>query len=254
MKFILKTPVKRDLHVLNEREIQERLYGSFRTGRGSAPGGTIEGEGEMPKLRFSPPGEANHWAKRFQALYARVRNSVTNSSKLIPLRSAGMAAGVVLSGAILFLAVSRWFPSDRSGRQEPGMATGAALVSSERSAEPRETGVGLESADTTLPTAVKVNFSPPDETEKLADGMNKVYAVQVCTYQRESDAVRLTKQLQEMNFKPFYRRMVSRQFRTSYYVVFLGQDPTYAGAQSLLRKFQRTDLFTDFSDSFIQSL
>lgn len=259
MKFVLKKLVKSELRVLNEREIQERLYGSYRGSTGSTDGQSIGTVESMPKLRFSPPQNLSVWVEWFQPAMARISKGMTSFSTRISPRLAGIVMALILFFTVSFFAISHGFRSNSSTRYKPMMTSTTELVTSELSETLHGTriDVGSIGAQATLPVSRdsrEADLLPMDATEKPADRMSTVYAVQICTYQRESDAIRLTKQLEEMNFKPFYRRMISHQLRTPFYVVFLGQESTYAGAQSLLKQFQKTELFRDFSDSFIRSL
>ena len=116
---------------------------------------------------------------------------------------------------------------------------------------------------TNLPSIAqdKENRQPQQEPSnqvqntKLPDTAKKsFYAVQICTYQKESDAKSLSQELKNSNFSAFYLKMQGSQNKNPYFVVFLGKDESYAGANQELKQFRNSEQYQRFPDAFIRSI
>ena len=93
---------------------------------------------------------------------------------------------------------------------------------------------------------------PPAQDKPLSEASKKAYyAVQICTYQKETDAKALEEELKRSNFSAFSLRM---QGKIPYYVVFIGKDESYAGANEKLKEFRASDQYQKFPDAFIRSI
>jgi hypothetical protein len=256
LKLQLKQVDKADLKVLQEKEIQERLYGQYKPGSSPAMTHAVL-ESDSAKIDIVRPNELSTIKKLIRRVnVVRFGRSVMGSFHRIPWRFALFLAIIVGLSTFAFLTASVLFEARNSARSETRSESNLTLpyrpapeqvASQEVVAPTTESALSSASGD-----PEKVVSKPPSARANPLP--RRTYGVQVCTYQRESDANRLTRELTAKNFKAFYRKMQSRNQSMPYYVVFLGEKKTFDDAKTLLQKFQKTDLHTDFSDSFIRSL
>jgi len=255
VKLFSKQPSEKPLRTLHEREIQERLYGSYRAGT-SPSGGSFGHPPDASQVGTSRLAEPRVWLFWLRFVYSWLQGPVTRVLKSFPFGTAGALASLVVLSIISFQIGSKWFGGTRAPSEGVTVHQEAPALSPSVPADlVEDEGVRALSAASTLP--------PQEGTGAVTLAQDKVpvfvpnlktYAVQVCTYERERDATRLTKQLAQMKFEAFYLPMRSGRERRSYYVVFLGREGTYASAQSRLKQFTGTEIFGDFSDAFIRVL
>lgn len=153
---------------------------------------------------------------------------------------------------------SRFLKGERRNRTPESQAAGRSQVSRDTNLE-MTSGFMVQSEPPLSSSLASgdplTNRTPPAASEApSASAKKKVYAVQICTYQKEQDALALVDQLKQAHFNSFYRRMASQNNRIPFFVVFLGQRESFSEAQSMLSDFRKTELFKNFSDSFVRSL
>lgn len=262
MKFLSKKSNSETLKALNEREIQERLYGKYhadfpKATNSNGPTNTATLFKPEIKSRLEPQFSSQPSSKN-PAVSFNFFTLAVKWLKNFPWKFSGLVVGS-LAGVIFVLQIfSTWVETlERKSVQAPTQKS----VSMSIEAEPPAVKANLASvSDQNLrvgplltktvqpvveakPTAPKV----PDLPKK------KYYVVQVCTYFQESDARELTQKLQNLNFSAFYHRMISGQ-GTPHYLVFLGKEETYSQARAQLENFKKTPEFKNFQDSFVRSV
>lgn len=94
---------------------------------------------------------------------------------------------------------------------------------------------------------------PPVPNNVPPTPVEKPYVVQVCSYDRPSDAERLVEEMVGANL-PAFAQPLRRTSGKVFYPVFLGRFETPQEAQSALREFLKKPIAKDFSDSFVRSL
>ena len=258
MKFFSKKSEPASPKTLNEKEIQKRLYGRYhREGSPEASGKTVSAispQLEIPRVRKSLP--STHLTKDISV---KVLGATSRVAKKIPWGYAVIVLGALVALAVLFQVLSMRLSKKQFAVQESLSQTKA--VSPVAVTQPRQTekrpAVKREPpqvpAVTPMKTVPPVPASPTPESPVSVSRSN-YYAVQVCIYQRETDAAALTQKLKGMKFDAFYQRRLSPQQRVPRYVVFLGREKSYAEATSSLGEFKKTEAFNQFPDSFIRSL
>ena len=261
MKFFFVKSSKSS-HVLNEKEIQERLYGHYRSGTFSTAAENVQVGSGVPKLTIPRPEQSGVLAEWFQILWRTIGITVKTLSGRFSLKFAAVVGSVLILSIVFLQVVSRWFGGAEDRREEISQAASVSLpeVSTKQeaiAARPSRNS-SSDSGGAIQATAIGEESAVSLENSELSGSAEvrkrKFYAVQVCTYQKEADAGRLVEKLKATHFEPFYRRVMSPRQRIPYYVVFAGQHETFSGAQALLGKFKDSELFGDFSDSFILSL
>jgi hypothetical protein len=251
--------------VLNEKEIQEKLYGHYR--KGTVPKKTSVQQGvSAQKLELLPPvAEKIRVTEQLHDGWRVMVRVSRETAEKIPWRFMSVVAGVLLCSFFVFQFASTFMEhTNLNGLSQKRLSViQRAEVKAKQSPvtnaleNPLSYNAALPEVVDTDESALSMQIAEREQTDLFSNNtasLIRMYAVQVCTYQREDDAARLTGELKTFNFDAFYKAMQSRGRRLPYYVVFLGQDENFAGAQALLKEFKNTSLFSDFSDSFIRSL
>ncbi|OGW82172.1 MAG: hypothetical protein A3G33_10625 [Omnitrophica bacterium RIFCSPLOWO2_12_FULL_44_17] len=279
------------MSTLNEKEIQEKLYGKYL--KGTMP---VSEKQESISLRptVEKPAEPNvvHvdlnrvWENAVK-VFPTILQETTKFLQQVPWRFVGVLAGAVIT-AIVFIQlisftldkISGIFSHAKSKKQTVSESTesaGSKVLSSFSRADLHKKSDALEkkvkneletkavtsevvsSHEASLPESDSVNSGLPVTSQTaVSDGSvarkQKFYAVQICTYQKEADAQKLSGVLKGLNFSPFFRKVDMPQQGTFYYEVYLGRSEDYVSAKAQLEDFKQTELFQKFSDSFIRSL
>ena len=235
------------LGTLDEKQIQERLYGKYHRENNSGPTPSVRiGQPPDPK-EFVPGEQRNHLFEEWKALRNAWGQAIRQFFNGFPWKAVASIEIALIAAVLIVQSVSQWMSNQR-------------LSGSMREFQTQSKPIQTLKAPAAAP-ALKVvssqrisSSSEPPPPPSLPVIKQKYYAVQICTYQREKDAEALVKQLQALHFPAFYKRTLSEQERIALFVVFLDRAETYAQAKSQLSEFRKTELFQQFSDSFIRSL
>ena len=259
MKLFSKKSNSEPLKVLNEREIQERLYGKYHADSPkitAASTNTAVLHKVEAKSRLEPSFSSQPSQKalplNFSALFFKLQ-------KRFPWRFSGLLIGSVIGGVFVLQLLSFWMGTLSQSSQlisasvrktTPNQIQTSAVEVEKKpmaGAKPAEEALSPQTAAPTSeakPTPPRVSDTPK----------KKYYAVQVCTYFRESDARELTQELTALNFSAFYQHVSSGSQNVHHYLVFLGKEETYSAAEAKLEAFKKTKRFQSFPDSFIRSV
>ena len=230
---------------LDEKQIQEKLYGQYR--KGTLPPAEKSNPVELlPHLESSIKKERVSFFKWVKPLLVQTVQLIARVWKMIPWRAISILAGALIISAILFqtilLLVTKVKAVSFAAKHQAALS---APLPQTTPAPP------LVKQSPNVSPATAGPSGPIASENQLAK--QKAYAVQVCTYEREEDARQLVGRLARLNFSPFYRRTASTLDKARY-EVFLGREKTYANAKALLNQFRRTEPFRNFSDAFIRSI
>ena len=241
MKLFSKKSDSEPLKTLNEREIQVRLYGKYHADSSkitaASTNTTVPHKVEV-KSRLAPSCSSQLSQKalpfNFSALFFKFQ-------KRFPWRFSGLLIGSVIGGVFVFQLLSFW------------------MGTLSRSSQSASTSVRKTTPNQIQASTVEVKNKPIIEAKPTPSRVSdtpkkKYYAVQVCTYFRESDARELTQELTALNFPAFYQHVSSGGQNVHHYVVFLGKEETYSAAEAKLEAFKKTKRFQSFPDSFIRSV
>lgn len=239
MNFLRK-PSGDSLQSLNEEEIQKKLYGTFHKNTAS-PSSSVTFN-RPQNVPFTRPKRIEKPAFNVLVLDLKIR-----IGKLIKMiQSFPWKFFILVTGCVLLFIYAFQF-----------LSGAIQHVSKTREAKQQAKLMASQSTGQSTTTLVPSQgvLSPPNQHEKLADPVKKsYYAVQICTYQKENDAKALANELKNSNFSAFYQRMQGGQNKTPYYVVFLGKNESYAGANEKLKEFRSSDQYQKFPDAFIRSI
>ncbi|OGW87112.1 MAG: hypothetical protein A3C35_06955 [Omnitrophica bacterium RIFCSPHIGHO2_02_FULL_46_11] len=261
MKLFLKKPRLEEIHTLDEKEIQKRLYGKYhretqeknQNKKTTVPASKIEFSNPL-KPAPTPQVNESSTADKFGKL-PRIFQS-------FPWKFSFLLTAALLVTVTSLQLLSFWFskmkiPSARTRSKTislpPARLSARPSVESPKpAAKKSETSVTNSPRTQTAAPAIPAIIAPSAPAQ-ITPPKQRYYAVQVCTYQREEDAARLVTGLKDLNFPAFFRRTTSQQGMT-HYEVFLSKDVTYAAANSRLGEFRKTHQSQEFPDSFIRSL
>lgn len=239
MKFFLKKPSDVSLQSLNEEEIQKKLYGTFHKNTKSHQNSSVTFN--TPKqAAFTRPQTSEQTPP--SELDANIQQSIDKLLKgfqSFPWKFSLVVIGCLILGIYSLQFISgalHQFSKLKPSKQYMISATGQSTVKASRKAEQPAAAV-----------------PPPVQADKpLSEASKKAhYAVQICTYQKEADAKALEDELKKSNFSAFSLRM---QGKIPYYVVFIGKNESYAGANEKLKEFRSSDQYQRFPDAFIRSI
>ena len=245
MNLFVKKSAGDSLHSLNEEEIQKKLYGTFHKSVLSR------------NVSLKPNVSKNVPFVRSQVVEKPVSNLVPQlkflSRKSIKIvQSFPWKFSIVTIGLVLLSIYSFEFLSGTFQNLSKARASKLETVYNIKALE--KTGRNTEKVEldqikkTDQHVSVIHNEKPLDLPQKA------FYAVQICTYQKESDAKALAKSLKASNFSSFYLHMQGFQNKTPYYVVFIGKNESYAAANEKLKEFRNSDQYQKFPDAFIRSI
>ena len=247
MKFTLKKTETGSLHPLNEKEIQKRLYGRYhRDDTTSAADPNCNSTLPKAEIRNTsrPSFSLTVWFANFTG---RLQGLFLKFGRKFPWKFSVIVTGSLIVSVVLLQALSAWFGKVRINSQTPSEPVVNKLVSASPIKKSIEVAAppSLSAAPAARPAATTVDKGVQRK---------RYYAVQVCTYERETDAQQLTNELKGLNFPAFHLRFPSSQQGLTHYVVFLGKEETYATANAKLNEFRKTKDFQRFPDSFIRSI
>jgi len=240
------------LRSLNEEEIQKKLYGTFHkttTIKNTGSSFTKTVPFMRPKLMEKKDSEL------LLALNA-FKNKLFLSLKSFPWKFSLIVIGLVISSVYSFQFFSTAihnFAKEREAKKHAAVSLQAEKaknkIESAKDKSAEDSKVVAKKADEPVAMIPAVQNENPLELPK-----KPYYAVQICTYQKESDAKGLSGELKKSNFDAFYLKMQGPQNKVPYFVVFLGKDESYSGANRSLKEFRRSEQFQKFPDAFIRSL
>ncbi|MBI4357871.1 MAG: SPOR domain-containing protein [Candidatus Omnitrophica bacterium] len=226
---------------MNEQEIQKRLYGRYHRDSASSVK-NLTNSTAPHQVKVVAPEESISFS---DWLRAHVRAPLRQFLQRIPWKFAAIVTITLIAMIVGLQMISFWFGQLKAASDAREISPRADVQVKKETAEVR--------VETKRPAASLASpasmVAISQETPK-----KKYYAVQVCTYQREQDALQLIEELKNSRFPAFYVRLPSRQQKTLYYVVFLGKEETYQAASAKLKEFRKTQIFQRFSDSFIRSI
>lgn len=255
MKITLKKVERESLHTLNEKEIQQRLYGRYHRD-GAAP---VKGSSQnllSPKFETNEPSKSFSFTNWLQNFMNYTQSLFSGFRQKFPWKFAAIITGLLVAVIILFQFLSVWFGKVETASTIPPKVK-MALSNDVLKVPTGTRQSATKKIETVTPAPSEVFSAHLVTTNKMNEAQapkKRYYTVQVCTYERESDAQQLTHELKSLNFPAFYLPLPSLQQRITHYVVFLGKEETYAGANTKLNEFRKTEDFQKFPDSFIRSL
>ena len=269
MKLFSKKTETDNLHTLNEKEIQKRLYGKYHREGNSNPGIGRSGSGAMPpQLEIPEVSRPFSFSNQLKNSLAQTRNFLFVFVKKIRWKFLATVTAALIVAVILFQVFSFLFtkiktlpkPFHFSSKVSHLNKRAAAHKVTPRSAEPKKEAaavkaIAAEMPQKAMPVPSVIVPSSPLSLPKPPEALKKrYYSVQICTYQREQDAKQLVEELKNADLPAFHLRILSSQQPFPHYVVFLGKEKTYADANVLLREFRKTQHFQKFPDSFVRSI
>ncbi|MBI2167059.1 MAG: SPOR domain-containing protein [Candidatus Omnitrophica bacterium] len=251
------------LRPLTEKEIQQKLYGSYQ---------------EEPALKEKINTEFLDPLRKESSLGPETK-SKNNQSARFPWKEAG--------SAFVTLAQSVWGILKRiTGRKTMGWVALGTVAASlflsvnalnlyrteamknpkppSRVVTPREESTLLRPSPKRAerPSALPIESAPAQgqevpervsEPAPVAPPAEKVFVVQVATYARETDGERVVKQMIEAGL-PAFGKPLRRTSGKTFHLVFLGPFKTFEDAQAELKKFRALPASQNFPDSFVRSL
>lgn len=281
------------LRPLSEREIQEKLYGSFHLEEAPQGGGdgenreSIHGESRQVVIRerasgpvVAPPGipKKERLGSFWKAVSPFLLSSLTSIGRVLKtLFVAGFRFGralfrklstrwgiSILAVAAVFIAIQSLNAYRTKAMRAAPKVTAAAPVTAGKSATTSNVAEAsrkpaLAGSRDTASGPLSVVIPPEPASQRggaeppIPPVPLKPYVIQICSYAREEDAQRLTAQMVEGNLPAFYQQ-VDRSNGKAFYLVFLGRFETFREAQSKLDEFRKNPLAKDFGDSFVRSL
>ena len=260
MKLFTKKEEGESLRILNEKEIQKRLYGKYHLEQ-NAQTPTLKTHSDSSQLEVPKLSKPFVFPAYFKVFAARMQGLLVATTKKFPWKFAMIVTGALTLAVILLQVLSIWFgrikpssPPETSAVKTEKTNAAAGELKAVESKKIMKTEEGKIELASTSPLSVVTDTKPETLAQKVEMPKRKYYAVQVCTFQREQDAQRLTTELRGLSFEAFYLRMGSSQQRQPHYVVFLSREETYAAADSKLNTFRKTRSFEQFSDSYIRSI
>ncbi len=258
MKLFSKKSNSEPLKALNEREIQERLYGRYHAGSlktNAASANTAVLHKVEVKSRLEPSSSQPSQKVlpfNFSALFFKFQ-------KRFPWKFSGLLIGSVIGGVFVFQLLSFWMGTLSRSAQSISASvrkTTPSQIQTSAIEVKKKPMAGVKPAEKALPpqTMTPTSEAKPAPPRASDTPKKRYYAVQVCTYFRESDARELAQELTALNFPAFYQHVSSGSQNVHHYLVFLGKEETYSAAEAKLEVFKKTKQFQSFPDSFIRSV
>ena len=253
------------LRPLTEKEIQQKLYGSYQ--EEPALKEKISAEFLDPLRKESPvgpearlkssPGVRFPW-KATGPAFVRLALGIGGVLKKIAGRKTmgWLALGAV--AASLFLAVNTLNLYRTQAMKNPKPPSRVLKPSEDsplrRAASRKEEVPVLVPLTEAIPApeakAPEIVEGPAPETVAPAQ---KIFVVQVATYARQTDGERVIKQMIEAGL-PAFGKPLRRTGGKTFHLVFLGPYKTFGDAQAELKKFRALPVSQNFQDSFVRSL
>jgi len=259
------------LRPLTEREIQQKLYGSYfpeqtavkEIGKEETPETSwkkrplFETSQKRRSLTLPRIAVKFPWAAVLSLIRRALSRFWSLAKFLFPKVATGWGAGILIVVAV-FLGIHSLNAYRATAMKNSKVLSRPDAPRKREVQRPRrEIKQGVPAVVT---PAWPANMAPPtpqiqaprmpEPTSALAD---KSYVVQVCTYGREEDARRLVKQLTQTNLRAFFQPFQRPNGRT-FYLVFLGRFKSFSEARAKLKDFQGKPVAKDFPDSFVRNL
>lgn len=258
------------LRPLTEKEIQQKLYGSY-----SQNPSVLSEEGEK-EFVASPRKNKNFFSRpskkvslslpklsiRFPwreilSIFLKGVQAIFNFSRTLGAKVATGWGISVLVVAALFLGIHALNVYRASAMKNP--AKPRAYAESPQKKIPRGFPP-LTASEVSLPAVTGSALKPPTpapeppivkETPPVAS--DKPYVIQVCTYARKEDAQVLAGQMNAAHLSAFVQPLQRPNGKT-FYPVFLGRFETFREAQAKLKEFREKPIGRDFPDCFVRAL
>lgn len=274
--FALFQSEEKAMNTLDEKQIQERLYGKYHKGSSNSLTSTEPKRQSFPTLPVVTKEEKLAQAPVVTENVS-VLDSILTALSHVPWRFIGILAGAFVVTLLLVNMVAYFLGKTKAdhahiagGRLQGPKAVAVEKISSAKTQQPETVkeivpvvqkvklpeGMGsaaksekIALAETSA-AATTVVAEPTKPLEKVVK--QRFYGVQICTYQRQADAQTLVSELNQRGFNAFFKEVPSQQ--KEFYVVYLNRSKTYAEAQHALNKFKQSDLHSRFRDSFIRSI
>jgi len=247
VKFFLKKPSEDSLQSLNEEEIQKKLYGTFHKNTKSQNASVTFNTPKQAAFTRPQPSEQLP-PSDLDASIKLLVDKILNGFQSFPWKFSILVVGCLIFGiySLQFLSGAiHQFSKLKPPKQYMISTTGQSVGKASRKVETPK-AIPTKKTDQPAVTApVRADRTPIDSPKKA------YYAVQICTYQKEADAKALSTELKNSNFSAFYLRM---QGKIPYYVVFLGKNESYSGANEKLKEFRSSEQYQKFPDAFIRSI
>lgn len=291
------------LKVLEEKEIQAKLYGEFSNAKlkvasppVSSPGkagatermselsnvvgsGSWKSEGsrvETPATKPLPASrDADHVAKQDPGAAQGLGPAKGASQQVHSKKRVGWIVLLIILIGVGFLAISFFHRNLRHRvTQQMWMETTPSLdvhdASTGIDAKKKvvQSEADLVMAEPVLPQApapsradseveVKSGASEKPSTEGSEDQQRpiseKVYSIQVCVFNAQTDAEKLVDRLRELEL-PAHLETAPRPAGGNRYIVLLGKDPAYSQAQKRLASFRKLAVSKEFNDAYIREI
>lgn len=260
---------KDELRPLTEKEIRQKLYGSYYDESPPRQENTVEfleppkktkniilapEKKSKSKLDRTIPKVSIPWNRIFSVIWKGSElggTAVVNFGRAVFnlfLNKIGPRWTVgILATVILFLAVSALNEFRAKAMQKKAIRLPAGLTATE------------EPVNTAVRPSTKINQvlfpadEPPLKQIPADKDTQKPYVIQICIYAREEDARKLADQLNKDGLPAFFREVYRPNAKT-YYPVFLGRYSNFNQAQSELGKFRKRPIAEKFLDSFVRTL
>jgi hypothetical protein len=238
---------------LDEKQIQEKLYGHYRKG-------TMPVDSKTPEVELTPSLPEKN--KPSGILIENIKKSVekapdvlTQFANRIPWPIVGIVFGSLLVSALLFQGILFFGDmikkqNSLSPKHQVQNIEVVEVVRAVPSSIPETRTKIAKTSVETVPS--KLSETKPALTPASAV-KQKYFGVQVYTSEREQDAKIVASELIQLGFQSFYRKKETAQEKT-YYEVFLSRETTYDSARATLGEFRKTKLYQKFSDAFICSI
>lgn len=236
MKFFVKKISEESLHVLNEEDIQKKLYGTYHKVQTNSASHKAPIYATLGSKPYRPWANIN---------FKPIINLVLQWVKSFPWKVALLS----LAGIVFAVYSLQFISNSFQSLTKPKVKNEQVVTTN----EPVN-----QKSDVSKPATVQKSthkLASVDLENQTAVSLRKTYyAVQVCTYQKLSDALNLVAELKRAHFPAFHMRIPASQSKIPYYVVFLGKDAEYAQANAKLKEFRRSDQRQKFPDAFIRSI
>ncbi len=280
------------LRPLSEKEIQEKLYGAFHVEEDSRDEGNSRGfqallEERPVKVAERPSGAIIAPPKRekasFRSFWSKLSpilskifkfvwnvlkaflTALWNFGKVLFKKLTTRWGASILAVTLLFVAIQS-LNAYRAGAMKAAPKTSFGIAAPRKTVSTPALSSGTSSSKQTSLNSQETVLRPVSESTGpevgSAVGRNepptipsflKPYVIQICSYAREEDADRLTRQMTDSRWPAFYQQ-VDRASGKAFYLVFLGRFETFREAQSKLDEFRKDPIAKDFADSFVRSL
>lgn len=260
------------LRPLTEREIQQKLYGSYNQGQ-SALNEEDEDLGDLarrvekasltskkrkisvslPKVSFKLPWRdlLNDAFKGFRKVFSFFRIFVVKLST-------GWGVGLLVVACLLLgIHALNAYRATTMKNPKPRMRAESSRRATSKPTQPAKkmpaTFVAPEPVLKPVEEPAGPAAFPPVAKPLPLVAEDKPYVIQVCTYTKEEDAQKLVERMKTSGL-PAFEEPLRRANGKTFYPVFLGRFKTFREAQAGLEKFREKPMADEFSDSFVRSL